>query len=66
MFANTTQKILDLKRVMKYDLLHSLSSGGGFGLVLFFVGLLVCFFISYHLLSPKSAGSQVTVLSARV
>lgn len=28
---------------MKYDLLHSLSSGGGFGLVLFFVGLLVRF-----------------------
>lgn len=37
---------------------------GGFVLIL--IDLFVCSFISYHLLSPKSAGSQVTVLSAPV
>lgn len=43
------KNITDLKRVMKYDLLHSLSSGGGFGLVLFFCWLACSFF---YFLSP--------------
>lgn len=58
-----SKNIRGLKSLVIYDLLHSLGSGVGFCIGF---GGFACFFVSYHLLSPKSAQSQVTNLSAPV